>query len=476
VTGLTGTSELKRTAFSSYCLAVCASLLLSGASVFAADEKPVTFDDDVKPILRQYCWKCHGEDKQESDLNLQAFAALVRGGSGGKVVTPGRASQSRLLELITTEDADARMPPNSPPLPAEKVAILRKWIDGGLKESSTSASLAKSRDLDFHPSVGGSAKPDGPPAMPGSLPEAAAPTSHRPLPVVAMDASPWAPLVAVASHEQVRLIHLETEQELARLPFPEGEPNVIRFSRDGAILMVAGGRPVQSGKVVLFDVKSGKRLAEIGDEIDAVLSADLSPDQRLVALGGSGRVVKVYATEDGSLQYKLTKHTDWITSAAFSPDGTKLSTGDRSGGIHLWDPKTGGILLNLSEHKGAVRALDWRGDCRLLASAGEDGSVIWWDVTDGFPAVSKPNAHPPARPPGSFGLIPNGVLTARFAPNGTLVTGGRDKTVRLWSPEGNPLKSFAMDQAVPISEAVAFDGKKIVTGDSSGGVRFWKVE
>jgi hypothetical protein len=40
--------------------------------------------------------------------------------------------------------------------------------------------------------------------------------------------------------------------------------------------MVAGGRPVESGRVVLFDVRSGQRLAEIGDEVDAVLAADLS--------------------------------------------------------------------------------------------------------------------------------------------------------------------------------------------------------
>jgi len=71
--------------------------------------------------------------------------------------------------------------------------------------------------------------------------------------------------------------------------------------------MVAGGRPVESGRVVLFDVRSGNRLAEIGDEVDAVLAADLSPDQRSVALGGSGRVVKVYSTADGR---KITANDD----------------------------------------------------------------------------------------------------------------------------------------------------------------------
>jgi WD40 repeat protein len=283
-------------------------------------------------------------------------------------------------------------------------------------------------------------------------------------------------VLAAAALDHVRLIHVETEEEIGRLAFPEGEPHAIRFSRNGAVVLVAGGRPVESGKVVLFDVRSGKRLAEIGDEVDAVLAADLSPDQRLTALGGSGRVVKVYSTGDGALRYRITKHTDWITAVAFSPDGTKLATADRAGGIHLWDAQTGGILLNLAEHKAAVRALDWRADGKLLASAGEDGSLIWWDTTDGFPATNKANAHPPPRPPGTFGTIPNGVLAARFEPNGSLVSAGRDGLVRRWAADGSEKKSFAIGGGIPISLAVSYDGKSIISGDSSGTLRFWKSE
>lgn len=448
-------------------------------AVAAAQEKPAAapnFNDHVKPILRQYCLKCHGDDKQEADLNLQAFGSLLRGGSGGKVVEAGRSSQSVLFQAITNPDDDARMPPNSPPLPKDKIEIIRKWIDGGLRETAESRSMVKTRDLAFAPAANASARPDGPPSMPADLPVVEVPDVKRPLPVLALDTSPWAPLVAAAGQEHVRLLHSETGDEIGRLAFPEGEPHVIRFSRNGAVLMVAGGRPVESGRVVLFDVRTGKRLAEIGDELDAVLAADLSPDQRLVALGGSGGTVKVYSTTDSSLKYRLTKHTDWITAVAFSPDGSKLATGDRSGGIHLWDAGSGGILLNLAEHKDAVRALDWRSDSRLLASAGEDGSIVWWDVTDGFPAINKPNAHPPKRPPGTFGQIPNGVLAARFDRDGNLVTAGRDRVVRLWGPDGNERKSFVVEDGIPISSAATFDGRFAVSGDTSGAVRLWKVE
>jgi hypothetical protein len=444
------------------------------SSQVTADASIITYDDHIKPILRQHCLKCHGEEKQEADVNLQDFAALLRGGGSGKIVEAGRSSQSTLLTVLTTPDEGARMPPSSDPLPTEKIDLIRNWIDKGLRESSESESMVQLRNLSFRPTKGTGTQPDGPPAMPQSWAPVEPRRTNLPLPVLAMDSSPWAPLLAVADREQIRVIHTETQHELGRLAYPEGTPHAIRFSRSGDLLMVAGGRPVESGKVVLFDIRTGKRLAEIGDEIDAILAADLSPDQLSVAIGGSGKVVKVYSTSDGSLRYRLTKHTDWITAIAYSPDGTRLATADRAGMIHLWDTQTGGILLNLAEHKSAVRAIDWRGDSRLLASAGEDGHLIWWDTGDGFPAVNLPNAHPPKRLPGTFGAIPNGILAARFDSAGNLITSGRDRFVRYWSLEGKPLRSFHNEAAIPLSNAISHDGQSLISGDAAGALRFWK--
>ena len=454
-------------------LLVCMAAHLLVAAVLSADnEKRINYVDDIKPILRQHCLKCHGNDRQEADINLQTYAALMRGGSGGKIVEAGRASQSVLFQAITHPDDDGRMPPNSPPLPGMKVELIRRWIDSGLRHTADSKAIGKARNLKFMPSGRAGAKPAGPPAMPGKLPMVTVKGTRRSFPVLAMDASLWAPLLAVSAWEHVRLFDTEKKQEIGRLAFPEGEPHVIRFSRDGAVLLVAGGRPVDSGRVVLFDVRSGKRLAEIGDELDTVLAADLSPDQRQVAFGGSGRVVKVYSTTDGALKYKLTKHTEWITAVAFSPDGMRLATSDRAGGLHLWDTRTGGITLTLAEHKAAVRALDWRADSRLLASVGEDGRIVWWNAADGFPVINKSNAHPPVRPPGTFRKLPNGVLAARFDRKGNLVTSGRDQRVRVWAPNGGQRKVIEIKTGMPISTSISHRSG-IISGDSSGGVSFY---
>jgi WD40 repeat protein len=433
----------------------------------------VSYDTDIKPIFRRHCLKCHGDDVQKADLNLQSYAAMIKGGSAGKVLIAGRTSQSLLFVAITNTDESARMPPNSPPLSEKEIELIRLWIAEGLREMEGSAVMTPARDLSFKPVAATGAKIDVAMLMPSNLPDVTPPKTVRPLPALAMDVSPHAPLAAVAGQEFVRLMHTETKQELGRLPFPEGVPHVIKFHRDGAVLLVAGGKPVQSGKVVLFNVHNGQRLAAFGDELDAVLAADLSPDQKLVALGGSGKVVKVYSTADGTLKYKLTKHTDWITALSFSPDGSKLSTADRTGGLHLWEAESGGIVLTLAEHKGAIRAMQWRADSKLLASAGEDGLLIWWDTKDGWPAVSKPNAHPPVRPAGTYGELKNGILSVGFGPAGHLLTAGRDRYVRYWDPTGNQVKSFLIEKSFPLSTRITSDGKTLIAGDAAGELHFW---
>ena len=68
--------------------------------------------------------------------------------------------------------------------------------------------------------------------------------------VTALAASPWAPLVAVAGQKQVLLYNTDTRELLGVLPFPEGMPHVLKFSRNGTLLLAGGGRGGQSGKVV----------------------------------------------------------------------------------------------------------------------------------------------------------------------------------------------------------------------------------
>jgi hypothetical protein len=92
----------------------------------------IDFVRDVRPILRQHCYPCHGATKQKSGLRLDVKAAAFNGGDGyGASVIAGSADDSPLIQLVTAEDESSRMPPDGEPLSAEDILTLTRWIDDG---------------------------------------------------------------------------------------------------------------------------------------------------------------------------------------------------------------------------------------------------------------------------------------------------------------------------------------------------------
>ncbi len=448
-------------------------LPLAAAAALVAQSPKVTYEDNVRPILQRRCFTCHGNGEAKNGLSLETYAGIMKGGASGDAVQPGRAANSLLYLAVAQEkDGVVRMPLGQARIPDAEIAVIREWIQQGVLETASSQPKGPIvQSLDFRPSTLN--KPAGPPAMPQASMPLALPEPARAHPVTALAASPWAPLVAVAGHERIYLYDLNKRTPLGELPFPEGIPYVLRFSRDGSTLLAAGGRGVQMGKVVLYDVKTGQRKGTIGQEMDIVLAADISADGKLVALGGPQKLVKVYTVSDGKVAYQIKKHTDWITALEFSPDGTRLATADRSGGIYLWESASGGIIVSLAEHKDSVTSLDWRSDGLLLASGSEDGSIILWNASDGFPVATIAKAHTPKAAPGSYGKVEGGVLSVQWMPDGRLASVGRDRTLRVWSSDGKPKGAGTPDDALLTKVAAGYDGKQVIAGDYEGRVQIW---
>jgi WD40 repeat protein len=406
-----------------------------------------------------------------ASLNLESFQGVMKGGGSGDIVKPGRANISMLYKVLAREEGVPQMPLGGPKLPDADIAKVKDWIQGGLLENATSKPQGPAvQSLVFKPSDLNKPKE---PAMPSDLAAVTLTEPTRQHPVTALAASPWAPLLAVAGHERIYLYNVSTRALLGEIAFPEGIPYVLRFSRDGNTLLAAGGKGVQLGTVVLFDVKTGKRLTTIGHEMDIVLAADISSDGKLVALGGPAKVVKVFSVADGKQVYEIKRHTDWITAIEFSPDGTHLATADRAGGIYLWESHNGGILLSLAEHKDSVTSLSWRADGMLLASGGEDGELVVWNVQDGFPVATDAKAHIPKTKGVVYGKPPSGVLSVQYMPDGRLVTIGRDKCIHLWTSEGKPISVTTPGDALLTKVTASWDSKLFIAGDYEGRLTFW---
>jgi len=436
--------------------AFASSLLIISAS---AQDK-ITYQDHILPLVEANCSRCHNADKKKADLDLTSYQAALKGSGSGPVVVSGNLDASKLWKAITHAE-DPTMPPNRPKLADKELELFRKWILGGLLENAGGKAIAAAAptvDLTLKADTAG--KPDGPPPMPQNLPLEPVVHTARMNAITGLAASPWAPLVAVAGQKQVLLFQADTLAPLGILPFTEGQPVDVKFSRSGQVLLASGGRGAQSGRVVLWDVVTGKRMLTLGDDYDTVLVADIRPDQSQVALGGPSRLVKLWSTKTGQLQHKIKKHTDWVTAVAFSPNGQMLATADRNGGISVWDPDSAQELFTLAGHKAAVTALSWRGDSKLLASSSEDGTVKLWELQEGRQMKSW-TAHSP------------GTLCVSFAHDGQLVTCGRDLAVTLWNANGGKVRGFEISGDLPIRATFSCDDKRVFASDFAGRVAVW---
>ena len=105
------------------------------AAAGAAPERVVDFAREVRPILSDNCFSCHGPDEgtRQRGLRLDVPEGLFedRGRLGGPVVVAGNASESSLFERLVTGNDRLRMPRSADPLTDEQVETLRLWIDQG---------------------------------------------------------------------------------------------------------------------------------------------------------------------------------------------------------------------------------------------------------------------------------------------------------------------------------------------------------
>ncbi|XZE53369.1 DUF1549 domain-containing protein [Planctomycetaceae bacterium SH139] len=86
------------------------------------------FEQEVRPLLAEHCWSCHGSSKQQAGLRLDNHAGLLRGGESGAVVVAGDVDASSLITAIRYEDLE--MPP-AEQLDPRSIRVLEKWVSIG---------------------------------------------------------------------------------------------------------------------------------------------------------------------------------------------------------------------------------------------------------------------------------------------------------------------------------------------------------
>ncbi|NDA68415.1 MAG: DUF1549 domain-containing protein, partial [Verrucomicrobia bacterium] len=112
-------------------------MLVAMASLAAAaspTSAPLTFERDIRPILKANCFHCHGEDgKTKGGLDARLKHLLATGGEHGPAIVPGKPDKSRLFTLVR----DGEMPKSERKLSKEQIELIRLWIAGGAKVART---------------------------------------------------------------------------------------------------------------------------------------------------------------------------------------------------------------------------------------------------------------------------------------------------------------------------------------------------
>ena len=121
-------------------LLALAFVALLPAAARAAD--PVDYRKDVKPVLQERCYACHGALAQKAKLRVDSGANLLK----GAVIVPGKPDNSELILRVSAENEAQRMPPEGHALKPEQVAKLRAWVEQGGKVPADDAPEPDPRD------------------------------------------------------------------------------------------------------------------------------------------------------------------------------------------------------------------------------------------------------------------------------------------------------------------------------------------
>jgi hypothetical protein len=113
-------------------------ILARSGRIQSASATPISYEQQVRPILSENCLDCHSQDKRKGGLSLASYADVLDGGKDGPIVRPGNGAGSLLIHRLTGI-VEPQMPKDGVALTDEEVAVIRLWIDQGARPTPTSA-------------------------------------------------------------------------------------------------------------------------------------------------------------------------------------------------------------------------------------------------------------------------------------------------------------------------------------------------
>ncbi|MEG5238223.1 serine/threonine-protein kinase [Microcoleus sp. AT9b-C3] len=233
--------------------------------------------------------------------------------------------------------------------------------------------------------------------------------------------------------------------------------NTLAVSPDNSILASGG----DDNNVILWDLKTGRRMRTIAAHKAAVNMIAFSADGKTLASGSNDKTVRLWNVRTGSRLRTLSGHAGGVNAIALSRDGKTLASGSQDKTVRLWNLGTGEVRRIITGHGGPVNAVAFSPNGQIVASASTD-KIRLSNVQDGKRTrIFKGHSSP--------------VRTIAFSPDSrTLISGGGD--IIVWDLKTGKERSTLSGHSQFVSSiAIARDSKTFVSGSPDRTIKIWRM-
>jgi hypothetical protein len=335
-------------------------------AIDGAAEAPVSFSQDIAPLLNRRCGACHGEESAKGKYRLDSFKRMMKAGdSDEQPVVAGKAQESEIYRLLVEPDAHDRMPQKADALPQSEIALVERWINQGAIYDGGSP-VRPLVELARH-------------TMLRDAPKSYA----RPMPVAALAFSSDGKQLVVGGYYELTFWNVDDTLLARRIGGMPEKISAAAWSPAGNLLAVAGGSPNQWGTVLLVEPKTDAKPQYLCDLPETALAVAFSPDGKRLVAGCGDRTVRIFDVATGKQIWVLRHHADWVQSVAFSRDGKRLVSASRDRTVRVFDPDTGQIQTTFAGHETPVITAAFLSNGLAVFSLAHEKEIRLWDAVSG---------------------------------------------------------------------------------------------
>nr|WP_320060305.1 hypothetical protein [Planktothrix agardhii] len=308
--------------------------------------------------------------------------------------------------------------------------------------------------------------------------------------------SPNGQLIATVGQDQTVKLWTPQCQLLKTLKADRSNIYGVNFSPDSKLLATS----TDNKNIYLWTV-DGTLLKQWQGHGDKVTNIQFSPDGKTLVSSSYDKTVKLWSSDLIPLK-TLTGHQHRVLGVNFSPNGEMFASASQDKTVKLWS-RTGALLTTLAGYKDRVTTVSFSTDGEFLATAGYDRTVKLWKLSPDLESSEKSQGSL-FKLPDHFSLwgvaklksaLPltknrvsvesiqllqswighdDSILNIAFSPNAEqIATASKDKTVKLWSRQGQLLHTLIGHDSWVNSVTFSPNGEMIVTSSDDGTIKLW---